>query len=187
MTIEEIFNQISYHMIEGLMIHSQLTDYFGFLGFEGYQQCHLYHYFEESSNYKKLGNYLLKHCNRLLAEDRIANPNIIPADWVQYYRQQVTNTVRKTALQSGIEKWVNWEKETKKLYEKFYNELIAGTEVGAAKELAKYIKDVDYELAEAEQELLKLQSIDFSITDVMLEQKDIKKEYSKKLKEIKLC
>ena len=35
MTVEEIFSDLSKHMIEGLMAHSQLSDYFGFLGLEG--------------------------------------------------------------------------------------------------------------------------------------------------------
>ena len=74
MTIEEMFNHIGNNMIKGLMVHSQLVDYFGFLGFEGYQKCHLYHYFDEAKNFKDLGDYYLKHYNRLLAEDRIDNP-----------------------------------------------------------------------------------------------------------------
>ena len=47
MTIEEMFSHIADNMIKGLMVHSQLVDYFGFLGFEGYQKCHLYHYFDD--------------------------------------------------------------------------------------------------------------------------------------------
>jgi hypothetical protein len=35
MTVEEIFNQMARHMVEGLMMHSQLTEYYNFLGLEG--------------------------------------------------------------------------------------------------------------------------------------------------------
>ena len=186
MTIEEMFSHIADNMIKGLMVHSQLVDYFGFLGFEGYQKCHLYHYFDEAKNFKNLGNYYLKHYNKLLAEDCIDNPNIIPNDWIKYTRQQVSGAVRKTALQAGIEKWVKWEKDTKKLYEQYYNSMISIGEIAAAVELKKIIEDVDYELAGAEQELLELQAIDFSVIDVMMYQDNMKKKYSKKLKEIEL-
>lgn len=186
MTVEEIFSQVSQNMVKGLMIHSQLADYFGFLGFEGYQKCHLYHYFEESKNYKDLGNYYLKHFNKLLAEDHIDNPNIIPNDWVQYSRQQVNSKIRQNALQAGLEKWVNWEKDTKGLYQQLYNTLISLGEIAAADELNKIIKDVDYELAGAEQELLELNAINFSVVDVMMYQDDMTKRYTKKLKEIEL-
>ena len=29
MTVEEIFSQLAAHMIEGLMVHSQMSDYYG--------------------------------------------------------------------------------------------------------------------------------------------------------------
>ncbi len=35
MTIEEIFSEISKHMIEGIMIHAQMADYYNFLGLKG--------------------------------------------------------------------------------------------------------------------------------------------------------
>ena len=64
MTINEIFSQLSQHMIKGLMMHTQLSDYFNFLGLKGYSQCHKYHYFEENNNYKQLCDYYLNHYNK---------------------------------------------------------------------------------------------------------------------------
>ena len=187
MTTDEIFSQIGAHMIEGLMIHSQLSDYFGFLGFEGYQECHKYHYFEENCNYKKLSKYYLKHYNKLLIEKPFKNPNIIPSDWWQFTREQVNNDIRKRGVQIGIEKWISWEKQTKELYEKYYNELIQEDNVAGAQELSHYIVDVDYELAEAEQENIKLKAMDYSVLDIMLEQENKKEKYINKIKEIALC
>jgi hypothetical protein len=60
-------------------------------------------------------------------------------------------------------------------------------EVAGAEELKKYITDVDYELAEAEEMHLELAAIDFDIDDIIVEQDVIYKKYKKKLKEIKLC
>ena len=64
--------------------------------------------------------------------------------------------------------------------------MISIGEVAAASELKKIIEDVDYELAGAEQELLELTAISFNLNDVMMYQDDMKKKYSKKLKEIEL-
>lgn len=187
MTIAEIFGQISQRMIEGLMTHSQLADYFGFLGLEGYQYCHIYHYFEENTNYKKVAGYYLKHYSKILIEKSFKNPNVIPEDWWQFTREQVTEPVRKNAIKIGIEKWITWEKETKKIYEQHYTNLINIGEIAAAAELEKYIIDVDYELAEAEQFYITLSAIDFSIKDIMMEQEKEEKKYRKKIKEIELC
>lgn len=186
MTVEEIFSQISKHMVEGLMFHSQLSDYFGFLGLEGYQLCHKYHYFEENSNYRKISFYYLYHYDRLILDVPIENPHIIPESWYQYTRHDVNAPTRKSSIQAGIEKWVNWEKDTKVLYERLYQELIKINEVAAAKEFCNYIKDVDDELADACQQHLSLMAIDFDISDIMMKQDKIKKDYKKKLKEIKL-
>lgn len=187
MKVDEIFASISQRMIEGLMTHSQLADYFGFLGLEGYQQCHLYHFFEENNNYKKLSKYYLKHYSKILIEMPFQNPKIIPEDWWQYTREQVTEPVRKNAIQAGFERWVKWEKDTKKFYEQSYANLTSLGENAAAAELQKYIIDVDYELAEATQYLITLSAIDYSVKDIMLDQEKKRKEYCKKVKEIELC
>ena len=65
--------------------------------------------------------------------------------------------------------------------------MVKESEIAAAEELAKYITDVDYELAEARQEQIKLMGMDYSVLDIMMEQEKEKKKYEKKLKEIKLC
>ena len=186
MTVDEIFSVLSEHMVEGLMTHSQLSDYFGFLGLEGYQKCHKYHYFEENNNYKKLCDYFLKHYDKIVAEKPFSNPNIIPSSWYQYTRYDVNNQTRKTAIQTGFEKWVEWEQETKNLYEKHYQDLIDLNEIAAAKELEDYIIEVDEELAEANQKYLTLVANDFNISDIITEQEYLFNKYSDKLKEIKL-
>ena len=186
MTVDEIFSQLGAHMIEGLMTHSQLSDYFGFLGLEGYQMCHKYHYFEENSNYRKLSNYYLQHYDKLIKDLPFKNPSLIPDSWYQYTRHDVNIPTRKSAIQVGFEKWVNWESSTKKLYENFYQELVRLNEISAAEELTKYIKDVDDELAKAYQKHLELVAMDYDIVQIIAEQENKKKEYKKKLKEIKL-
>ena len=60
-------------------------------------------------------------------------------------------------------------------------------EVAGAEELKKYILDVDYELAEAEQMHLELLAMNFSMNDIVIVQEDIRKKYHKKMKEITLC
>jgi hypothetical protein len=186
MTIEEIFNQMARHMVEGLMMHSQLTEYYNFLGLEGYSKCQCFHYFEENKNYKKICKYYMKHFNKLINEGRVDSSSLIPETWFRYTRQDVTSTNRKTFIQNGFEKWVEWETETKKLYETFYTELVALGEIAAALEIKKYIEDVDEELAEACQKNLELKIIDYDIVYILDEQEQLFKKYKKALKELEL-
>jgi len=186
MTVDEIFSQIGQRMVEGLMAHSQLADYYNFLGLRGFYRCHKYHYFIENKNYKCVSDYYMKHYNKLLAERRFSNPNIIPENWYKYSRLDVTNANRKGFVQAGIEKWVNWEFDTKKLYEAYYKDLLDMGEEAAAIEVAKYLKDVDEELAEAWQKNLELKCVDYDINQIMDMQPRLHDKYKKKLKRLKL-
>lgn len=184
MTVEEIFSQISEHMVEGLMTHSQLSDYFGFLGLEGYQECHKYHYFSENINYRKLSDYYLSYYDKIIIEMPFTNPNIIPKDWYQYIRQEVDASTRKKSIQAGFEKWITWETQTKEKYQYFYNELIKLNEIATAEEIKHYIMDVNKELTEAKHKYLMLVANNFNISDIIIEQKELKEFYKDKLKNL---
>ena len=183
MTVGEIFSKLSEHMVEGLMIHSQMSDYYGFLDLEGYQQCHLYHFYCESAGYKKLNEYYLSYYNKLILEKPISNPHIIPETWYNFSKYDVNAATRKNAIQVGMEKWIAWEKETKTLYEQMYQELIKINEIASALEIGKYINDVSEELCYAEEKLIKLKAIDFDISIIVDNQEDISNQYKEKIKE----
>jgi hypothetical protein len=146
MTVEEIFKNISSHTIKGVMVHEQMSDYYDFLNLHGYKRMHEYHMHCEMKSMRKLHRYFLNHFNRLIEEDVIENPDIIPSSWYRYTRQEVDVNTKRNAVKSGIEKWVAWEEETKDLYEKMYNELLSLGEVAAAKKISCFIHDVDCEL-----------------------------------------
>ena len=186
MTIEDVFTQFGQHMIKGLMVHTQLSDFFNFLGLKGYHKCHEYHYYEESRNYRRISNYYLEHYDKFIMDGNISNPQIIPIDWYQYTRQQVDIATRENAIQKGFEKWINWEAETLRLYQDLYKELLDMNEIASAAEVNYYIEDVNEELAKAQQKYLELRMTDFNISDIVDEQQSLVKKYTKKMEEIKL-
>ena len=186
MTVEEIFSEISKHMIEGIMIHAQMADYYNFLGLKGYSKCHEYHFIDENSNFRKLSWYYLKHYNKLIPERSNENPNVIPSTWYKYLRHEVDANTRKASIQAGIERWVNWEANTKAFYQTMCKELMNINEVAAAQEIKKYVEDVDRELVTAQQRYLEDKAIDFDIYNIMCNQEHIYKKYTKKIKEYDL-
>ncbi len=186
MTVEDIFNQLAQHMIEGLMIHSQMADYYNFLGLKGFKECHEYHYFEENTNYKRLVNYYIEHYNKLLVDLPFDNPHIIPDAWLKYTRFDVNTSVRKNGIQSGFERWIGWEQETKSILQNFYQELVNLGEVASAIEIKRYLKDVDVELAEAQAADLSLKARDYNMSDIMNMQDELSKKYKKKMKDLKV-
>jgi len=189
MTVEEIFSTVSTHMVEGLMIHEQLANYYDFLGFKGFKRCHEYHYIEESWNFRIWERYFINHFNKLIPEREVKNPKVIPNAWFSYIRQQVDNTTKKNAIKTGVSKWVDWEKETKTLYQQMHHELCELGEVAAAMKLDRFICCVDKELKKAERVALDLKSEDYDLGEIYLGQCKIHDHYKKKLEKFKykLC
>lgn len=184
MTPEEIFTKILNHMVKGLMVHEQLANYYDFLGLQGYRRCHEYHFLSESRCYRKLYHYYIKKYNKLLPEFRFENPNIIPQDWLAYYRQQVNMKTKRSAVKEGLDQWIKWEGSTCTLYEKMYKELIDLGEFAAAEEISKLIKEVEEELQTAEQYQLNKLSIDYDMTSIIEEQKSLHNKYKEMCKEV---
>ena len=120
MTLEEIYRDLSAHMIKGLMVHDELANYYGFLGLDGYRCCHEYHYMAENCGYKKLNKYFIHHHNKLIPYKDIDNPNVIPDSWYRYAREDVDNATKENAIKRGLSIWLEWEKETKRLYQNMY-------------------------------------------------------------------
>lgn len=79
MTLEEIFSEISAHMLEGLMVHDQMSRYYCFLGLEKYARYHQKQYIAESKNYSELNSYYCCHHNKLIKEKQPVDPKAIPS------------------------------------------------------------------------------------------------------------
>lgn len=186
MTVEDIYSKLAAHMIQGLMAHEQLANYYDFLGLKGYKRCHEYHYLEETCNYRKLCRYFINHHNKLIPESEVDNPEIIPQSWYKYSRQDVDTTTLTNAVKNGVSTWVNWEKQTKQLYEEMYKELIDINEVASAMKIKEFICDVDKELKCAERKYLELKAVDYSLEYVISVQHDIHDKYKKKMKELEV-
>lgn len=185
MTTEEIYKSISAHMIKGMMIHEQLMNYYNFLGLIGYNKCHEYHFLQETQGYINFKNYIMNHYHKLIPDSKLQNPYVIPQSWFNYQRKDVDVSTKKKAIKEGIDIWIKWETETKQLYEYVYRELINNGDVAFSIELSQYIKDVDYELAQAYQCWLDLKGVDYDMEYILTEQKELQLNYDKKINKIR--
>lgn len=190
MTIEEIFGRISQHMIRGMMTHDQLASYYDFLGLRGYKRCHEYHYFSQSCAYRGLQRYFINHYSKLIPEMQVDSYSIIPASWFKYTRQDVDATTKRNAVKNGLQLWISWEKETKKLYEEMYKQAMNINEVAGALKIAELICDVDCELKKAERYQLNKMAIDYDMTEIIAQQDHKHKKYKEKMEQqlgVKIC
>ena len=186
MVVEEIFAKLKNHMLEGMVFHDQMARYYDFLNLKGYKRCHEYHYFEETLGYRKLCRYFMNHYHMFIPFEDMNNPRVIPDSWYRYTRQEVDTGTKKSSVKSGVEHWVKWEKETKQLYQDMYKELVEIGEIAAAELIACYVKDVDCELKYAERKHLDLESINYDLPTIVIEQHDLHEKYRCKLEELEL-
>ena len=182
MTVDEIFSELSAHMIKGLMIHDQMSDYYDFLSLRGYKRCHEYHYKKVMCSYRKLHRYFINHYGKLIEDKRIDNPETIPSSWYRYNRKEVDANTKRNAVKSGIEKWVAWEKETKTLYQQAYRDLVEAKKDATAIFVQEFIRDVDCELKWAERKALELEAVDYSLAFIVGEQTRLHDKYKDKMK-----
>lgn len=189
MTLEEIYGKLSAQMIKGMMLHEQLANYYDFLGLKGYKRCHEYHYLQETCAYRGLCRYFINHHNKLIPEMPIENPKVIPESWYKYTRQQVDSATKKNAVKNGLTVWVDWEKETKTLYQNMYKELMELGEVASACKVDELIKDVDCELKKAERYQLSKKAIDYDLGVIIAEQSKWHNKYKCKEKKmgVRIC
>ena len=189
MTVEEIFDKLSSHLVLGLMTHEQFCNYYDFLGLQGYKRCHEYHYMKENLAYRGICRYYINHYNKLIPESKFENPEIIPANWYKYTRFDVDANTKKNAVKSGLQKWKEWETTTKKLYEQMFKELMNIDEVAAACKVKELVHDVDMELKKIDRYILEKEAVNYDIGHIISEQKHKHEKYKKKAEKmgINIC
>lgn len=184
MTLEQIYSELAAHKIKGMMMHENLANYYDFLGLKGYKRCHEYHFLEETCSFRRLNRYYINHHNKLIPDKDIEPLLVIPDSWYRVSRLDVDNATKKTAIKNGLTIWHNWEKETKKLYESMYKELMSIDEVASALYVKKCICDVDEELKQVERYMLNKMAIDFDLSVIIPEQHEWHENYKCKTKSV---
>ena len=171
-------------MIKGMMIHENLANYYDFLGLGGYKRCHEYHFLLETCEYRSLQRYFINHYSMLIPDIRIDTPDVIPESWFNHVREDVDVNTKRSAVKSGLEMWRDWEKETKRLYEDMYKELMSLGEVSACNKVNELICGVDKELKKVERYVLNKQAIDYNMSSIISEQMRKHDKYEKKMKKL---
>ena len=188
MPFEEICKLVAQRLLQGCMNHEQFANYYDFLGLEGYSVFHEYHFFEEMFNYREFITYYIDHQDRLVQDfspNSLTSFNIIPDNWYSYTRDDMDTNTRRNAVKSGIEKYVHWEKETKKFLEDMYSQSIQQGFIGISIQIKKCIKSVEEEIKHANKTYLEIKATEYDMPTIVSKQDYLIKKYKKKLRQIK--
>lgn len=188
-TAGEVFAKISTRLIEGMMLHDRMADYYDFLGLMGFKRMHEYKFLKDSVELRGVRRYYINHFNMLLTDQASAPEWNIPASWFDHYRIDVGSETKKNAVKSGVEKWCEWEHESKHLYETCYRELCESDEIAAACKIKELIMRADMAAKCADRLLIRLKGMDYDMPTITIMQDEIHSEYDEKEKDmgVKFC
>ena len=184
MKVEEVFEKIGAHLRAGVKYHSEMMKIFEFMGFWGYAMEQRYHHYEEEQACIRFQHYFASHYFHMIGGEDEKIPEVVPSSWYKYSAQAVDIGTKRSAIKDLFGKWIEWEKNTKKLYEEMYQELTNLREVAAAIQVEKLIKDVDEELSQVQKQVLNLEAIGYDMTLIVDWQAALKKEYKKRIKKL---
>lgn len=170
MTCVEIFTKIINRMVEGVMTHEELANYYQFLGLPAYSKCHEKHFFQENKSYRKIYNYYIKTYNSLIQNVNVVIPEVIPTSWYQYTRQDVDMKTKQTAVKQGLDMWLSWEIGTYELYQNLYQELIKINKINDAEMVKSLITDVKEEIDQIQQYKLNKIATNYDMVYIIEEQ-----------------
>lgn len=180
MAISDIFAGLNARLIEGMMFHDKMANYFDFLGLMGYKRMHEYHFLCESAEMRGLNRYYTNHYNRLIPDVALSAPKLIPAVWYDHSRTDVESATKKTAVKTAMEQWSEWEHETKKLYEKAYCDLCDLGEIAAACKVRGMVQDVDQECKYADRLCIELSGMEYDMPTITSMQDKLHAEFAEK-------
>ena len=176
----ELFEAVSRHQIEGMMLHDQLADAFALLALPGFAMMHEYRFADESKAMRAVHAYYITHHHALLPESHPAAADLL-RNWRGTDWQQAMSVRRKSAHELFC-RWVEWERATKVLYQQVVTELINHGEPAAAHELMALVNDVDEELAYAEDLHMRLDGISYDAATLEQMQEELSEKYAEKLR-----
>lgn len=148
--MHEIFKKLSNRMVGAMMIHTQLTELFYFIDLKPDAKRQKKQLHEESDGLLKLEKYATQHHHILVTSDNPPQVDILNLGMLKAPNDELTPDNKTYLIQYAMKEWIEWEKESKIIYEDAYRSLMDLSEVAAANFVLQYVKDVDKELRDAE-------------------------------------
>lgn len=165
------------------MLHSLLSELFTFLGLYGYARLHRYRELEEGEELKEMTDRYILTKGMLIPDAEIGAPTVLQ----QYYRtdrRETDTSWRRRAVRDGMAKWCDRENETVALLNGASKHLSINGEFTDAAYVAGKADNVLQEKMLAEDMSFRLESIDYSMPEMLREQDRFFEEYSEKIRKL---
>lgn len=204
--VQQLYSELINRMKQGVEMHEQLADYYGFLNLPGYQKCHEYQMLCELLTYRKAKDMYMREYNQLVPPTNMTNnsmsnmtnmsnnnnnnpnynnyANVIPQQWYQHTRYDVDASTKRNAVRDGFKRWIEYEKETKQFLTDMTKRLEQADEREAARKMDYLVEHVDKEIQHAEEKMMALENSGYDMNYILQEQEPLKAKYARKIREL---
>lgn len=202
--LQQLYSELINRMKQGVEMHEQLADYYGFLNLPGYQKCHEYQMLCELLTYRKAKDMYMKEYNQLVQPSNMANmnsmtnmnnnsnnnsssqnyANVIPTGWYSHTRYDVDSGTKRNAVRDGFKRWIDYEKETKQYLLEMAQKLEQANEREASRKLDYLIDHVEKEIEHAEEKMMALENAGYDMNYILQEQDQLKAKYADKIRKL---
>lgn len=150
MTIHDIFAKLSNRMVGAMMVHTQLTELFTFIDLEPDIKRQKKQLHEETDGLLRLEKYCIQHHHMLITAENPPQIDILNLGMLKEPNDKLSPNNKIYLIQYAMKEWIEWERESKIMYEDAYRNLVDMSEIATAEFVLEYVKDVDKELRDAE-------------------------------------
>ena len=207
--LQTLYSELMNRMKQGVEMHEQLADYYGFLNLPGYQKCHEYQMLCELLTYRKAKDTYMKEYNQLVQpfsmmynltnmgnNSNMNNnngmngnynyANVIPQNWYKYTRYDVDASTKRNAVRDGFKKWIEYEKETKQFLTDMVKKLEQADDRESARKLDYLIDHVEKEIETAEEKMMALENSGYDMNYILQQQDHLKAKYADKIRKLNM-
>ena len=207
--VQQLYSELINRMKQGVEMHEQLADYYGFLNLPGYQKCHEYQMLCELLTYRKAKDMYMKEYNQLVQPLSMLNGmtnlsnmnnngnngntntnmnynNVIPNQWYGHSRYEVDAGTKRNAVRDGFKRWVDYENDTKQFLINMSQQLEQKNEREAARKLDYLIDHVEQEIEHGEETLMSLENSGYDMNYILQQQEPLKAKYADKIRKLNI-
>lgn len=175
---KDIYGAINSRQVLALMFHNESADLYGFMGLEGFKCMHEYQYLSESAEHREIKSYYLSKHDKILPEGEGLKPiEVVPDDWLQYTRMDVTPNVRKQHIERAMNQYLKWESDTLEMYNECARYLMEWGKAADFFKMKHLIHDVSKELSCLKSLYLKIKASDYSLEYIVSIQDELAEKY----------
>lgn len=140
----EVFSRAIAQAVEGMMFHSQMAEYFWFLGLPKYAEEQEEHFTSESKGLASIKQFYIRRYGMLPETGNVTDPKAIPTSWYGYSRDKVGQNIKANAVKNGFDAWIRWERDAHTNYSvlaKYLEDAGEGSAAALLRDLARGAED----------------------------------------------